>query len=298
MTATAPLRPSLPAAWLSAARPRTLGASLVPVAVGSAAAAAENAFQPAVALACALVALLLQLATNLANDALDFLAGVDRAGRAGPLRVTQAGWLAPRSVLTGAALCTALAAAVGLWLVARGGLPVAILGAACVAGAWSYSAGPFPLAARGLGELAALLFFGLIAVVATSALQSGAIRPLAVVASLPVGLLVATLMGVNNLRDIATDRAAGKRTLAVRLGEASWRRVLRGAVLAALAIPPLAALCLGLPGLLLSLLALPLARAWRVALDASSGPALNAVLAATARLHAVHGLLIAVGLLV
>lgn len=297
--AAAIARPSSARVWLHAARPRTLGASLVPVAVGSAAATELGDFHLWVFLLCAGVALLLQVATNLANDALDFMGGVDTRERRGPLRVTQAGWLDPASVLRAAIACLALAALLAIALVLRGGWPILLIGAISLLAAYAYSAGPVPLSSLGLGELAAFVFFGLVAVTGTAYLHTLGWSPFALIASVPIAALVTALMAVNNLRDIQTDRASGKRTLAVRMGAPATRALFAGLVVLAFAAAP--ALLLEprtSVAVLLPLLALPLAVALvQKLVKARTGDEFNLALVSTARLHALYGLLLVAGIL-
>jgi 1,4-dihydroxy-2-naphthoate octaprenyltransferase len=290
-------RPSPVRAWWSAIRPRTLGASLVPVAVGASLASAEGELRPAVALACALAALALQIGTNLVNDALDFLHRIDTPERLGPTRVTLAGWLSARAVLGGAGLAFAAALACGVYLVAVGGAPILWIGLASLLAAVGYSAGPFPLASHGLGELAAFVFFGVVAVAGSAYLHLDRLSGTALVASLPIAALVSAIMAVNNLRDIDTDLRSGKRTLAVRIGAPAARRMYAGLVASAYAGTLALAALLGSAWLLLPLASAPLALgAVRQLHQARGGPEFNLALARTARLHAVYGALLCVGL--
>jgi len=286
------------AAWYRAARPRTLGASLVPVLVGSAVAHAQGGLRPGVGLACAAAALLLQIAANWANDAQDFLAGVDTGARRGAPRASQSGWLRPQALLRGAVLAVAVAAAIGAWLVSVGGLPILVVGLLACAAALGYAGGPFPLAAHGLGEVAAFVFFGVVAVAGTSYLHAGTVSGLALAASVPVGALVTGIMVVNNLRDRETDAAAGRRTLAVRWGERLTRALFAVLLVSAFVAPPLLWLALGTgPWVMTSLVAAPLAvGAWRSLRGAHDGAAFEAALGGVARLHAAFGALFAVGL--
>lgn len=284
--------------WLHAARPRTLGASLIPVAVGSAAAAADTVVRLDVTLLCSIAALSLQVGTNLVNDALDFVHGIDGLQRTGPLRVTLAGWLSPSQVLGGAGAAFALATACGAALVQIGGAPILWIGLAALVAAVAYSAGPFPLASHGLGEAAAFVFFGLVAVNGTAYLHTGRLSELALWTSVPVAALVAGLMTVNNLRDIETDRASGKRTLVVRMGARATRAGFAGLLALAFGWPLV--LWLAVDGRLvffLPWLALPLAISLaRVLFQATTADEFNRALAGAARLHGVYGLLLAVGL--
>ncbi|HEX6276792.1 MAG TPA: 1,4-dihydroxy-2-naphthoate polyprenyltransferase, partial [Polyangiaceae bacterium] len=226
-------------AWVMATRPPTLLAAVVPVAVGTAVAAAEGSARTGPALAALVGALLLQIGANFANDVFDFEKGADTAERLGPVRAVQAGLLSPRSVRRGMFVVFALALLVGAYLTSVAGPAVVVIGLASIAAAVLYTGGPYPLGYHGLGELFVLLFFGFVAVAGTAFVQLGNVPGLAWWAAVPVGALATAILVVNNLRDIATDAPAGKRTLAVRFGE-------RGAVLeyvlcvaAAYAVPAL-----------------------------------------------------------
>jgi 1,4-dihydroxy-2-naphthoate octaprenyltransferase len=286
-------------AWLLAVRPRTWPASLVPVGVGTAVAAAEGRARPGVALAALATALALQVGSNLANDVYDFERGADSEARRGPLRVTQAGLLTPRAVRAGMGVAFALAAAAGLVLVARGGWPIAALGVLALLAAWAYTGGPLPLGYLGLGDPLVFVFFGLAAVAGSHYVQAGGLSALALAAALPLGLLATAILAVNNLRDRETDLAAGKRTLAARLGDLASRRYYALLVLGSYAVLPLLVVA-GAPvaAALLPLLSLPIA--WpllrRVARP-TEDDRLNETLAGTARLLAIHGALLVAGLL-
>ena len=290
--------PSKAKSWMLATRPRTLGASLIPVLVGSAAAHGEGLLSWPVAGACAAAALLLQVAANLANDALDFADGIDTKERRGPPRATQSGWLRQQHVLGAAGAALVLASAPGFYLVQVGGLPILMIGIFAAVCAVAYSGGPFPLASHGLGELAAFLFFGVIAVVGTTYLHTGALSTRALLASLPVAALVSALMLVNNLRDVESDAQTGKRTLAVRIGADRTRALYAALLMSAYMAPGVLWLTVQVsPSVWLPLLTLPLA--WREAAHlrrARRGDEFNVSLAGTARLHAIYGLLLAGGL--
>ena len=285
--------------WAQAARPKTLGGSIVPVLVGSAIASAQGAHRSRVTVVCLCAAVLLQIGTNLANDALDFARGVDTERRIGPRRVTQAGLVSYRSVVAAAGVAFGLATLCGIYLVAVGGIPILLIGLASIAAAVAYSGGPFPLASHGLGELAAFVFFGVVAVAGTTYLHTGELSGPALLAAVPVGALISSVMVVNNLRDIGSDAEVGKRTLAVRLGAARTLRLYVGLV--ALAFVWVGVLYLASPagmGALLCLasapLAVPAVRHLRVA---RTGEQFNACLAETARLHALYGGLLGLGFL-
>lgn len=295
MTDTAPTATSV---WIQAARPKTLVASLIPVLVGSSVALQQDRFVLWILVACCVSAAAMQIGTNLANDALDYLGGVDDETRLGPERVTASGLLNARSVLAGTMISFAVAIAAGILLVARGGVPIVVIGSLSILAAWAYSAEPFSLAARGLGEAAAFVFYGMVAVTGTAYLHSLTWLPIAFYSALPAGALSAALMAVNNLRDIAGDRASGKRTLAVRLGAERMQKLFRALILLAFTAPlALMLLTPVSPAVLLSLLALPLgiSLVQQVA-RASTGSEFNRALGATARLLTAHGLLLAVGI--
>lgn len=203
MTVAAALRPFQ--IWTMAIRPKTLPAAVAPVIAGTAVAIHEGGAHWPSAIFAMVTALLLQIAANLANDALDFRRGADTAERLGPVRTTSSGLVSAEAVLKATALVLGLAVLTGLPLVLRGG--------------W-----PFPLAYLGLGEVFVLLFFGLAAVAGTAWIQTGELTGLAIATSIPIGALAVAILVVNNLRDIHTDRQAGKRTVAVRLGERGTRR--------------------------------------------------------------------------
>ncbi|MCC6644223.1 MAG: 1,4-dihydroxy-2-naphthoate polyprenyltransferase [Polyangiaceae bacterium] len=284
-------------AWVLAARPQTLPVSMVPVAVGTAIAAARGGARPPVALACLGVSLLLQIAANLANDVFDFEKGADTAARLGPLRAAQAGLLTPRAMKVGLAVALALATATGLSLVLVGGWPVLALGALALLSAVAYTGGPYPLGYNGLGDVFVFGFFGVVAVVGTAALQTGAYDPVAFAAAAPIGALSTAVLVVNNVRDHETDVAAGKRTLVVRLGRRFGVAEYAALMLVAYATP------LGLVGaraaspvVLLPTLTLPFAVRLCLAVAEERGAKLNARLRATAKLMVAFGALFAAGL--
>ncbi len=283
--------------WTLAIRPRTLPAALAPVAVGSAVAQAEAAFRLLPALAALTGALLLQIAVNLANDYFDYKSGVDTAARLGPVRVTQSGLIAPPTVRN-AMLATLFAAGlVGCYLVVEGGWPIVLIGVASVAGALGYSGGPFPLASRGLGDLCVFIFFGPVAVIGTHYVQARSFSGSALIMSLAPGFLITAILVVNNLRDIDTDRAAGKHTLAVLGGPSFARREYALLLLLAYLVPP-GAYLIGLASIwiLLPLASLPLALGAVRLIFTTSGRDLNDGLGRTALLALIFSLLLAAGL--
>ena len=287
------------AAWIIAARPKTLAAAAAPVAVGTACAHAVGSFDPLPALAALAGAALIQIGTNLVNDAADFERGADTADRLGPPRAAVAGLLPVATIWRGAALCFGLAFAVGVYLVALGGWPIAALGLASIAAGYAYTAGPSALAYNGLADVAVMVFFGAVAVCGTALVQAGEVPEMARWAWLPVGSLATAMLAINNLRDRRTDRVAGKRTLAVRLGR-------RGAVIECVALfaiayaaPIVAALVYRAPALALPAITAPLAAApLRAITSGVEGAALNRTLEQTARLLAAHSAMLAAGIAV
>jgi len=293
------------AALLLASRPKTLPAAVVPVIVGSAVAHAHDGFALGPALAALAVALLVQIGTNYANDYFDFVQGADTEERIGPTRAVQAGLLTPGQMLAATVATFGLAAVAGAFLVAVGGWPMVWVGLSSIAaGVWYTAGGRWSMGYLGLGDLFAFAFFGPVAVVATAYAQTLVWLPAALFASLPIGFLVTAILVVNNYRDVDTDRAAGKHTLAVRFGRVFSRFEWIALVVAAFAAAPLHWL-LGYTGagpwLLLPLLALPLAAPpLRALLESHErdghGPRLNRALGQTAKLLLVYGALYALGI--
>lgn len=242
-----PPRPSA-AVWWQAARPRTLPAAAAPVLVGTALAAFRGVLAPLPALAALVGALLIQIATNLANDYFDFVRGADSEERVGPTRVTQAGLIAPAAIRRGMVVTLALALAVGTYLVWIGGWPIVIIGLASLACAVLYTGGPFPLAYHGLGDLFVFVFFGLVAVAGTYYVQALVFPVEAWWAGVGVGALSTALLVVNNLRDRETDARAGKRTMAVRLGRAGTQVEYLLLLLLAVLVPAVGVRIFGWPG--------------------------------------------------
>ncbi|MDO8611870.1 MAG: 1,4-dihydroxy-2-naphthoate polyprenyltransferase [Dehalococcoidia bacterium] len=284
--------------WLTAARPATLSAAVAPVLVGTALAAGEGEFRPLVFAATLAAALLIQIGTNLANDLFDYERGADNAGRLGPPRVTQSGLIPPEQVRATTYLAFAAAAAVGLYLVVVGGWPILAIGVASVAAGLAYTGGPWPLGYHGLGDIFVFLFFGLAAVAGTYYLQAETLSVLALLSAVPVGLTVTAILVINNLRDIETDRRAGKQTLAVRLGDRATRWQYALLVGGAYVLLPSLVLAGASAWVWLPWLTLPLGLGLcRSVLAGTGGRALNPVLKQTARLHLAFGSLLALGLL-
>ncbi|GAA3758729.1 1,4-dihydroxy-2-naphthoate polyprenyltransferase [Salinactinospora qingdaonensis] len=280
--------------WVAGARPRTLPNSIVPVAVGTGVALSVDALVWWKAALAAVVALGLQLGVNYANDYSDGIRGTDTE-RVGPTRLTAARLTAPRAVLTAAWACFSVAALVGLILVATSTWWLLLVGAAAIAAAWFYTGGSRPYGYRGLGEVSVFVFFGVVAVVGTVLVQVGSVPWQGWAAAVPVGLLSCSVLVINNLRDIDTDAATGKRTLAVLLGERATRRL----YLACIAGAHLVALvtAAATPWAALTLLAAPLALrpCTRVARGQREGDLILG-LAETGRFQLAFGALYTVGL--
>ncbi len=284
-------------AWFMAARPRTLVAGVVPVAVGSAVAVSEYAFRLLPALAALLGALLIQVGTNMANDYFDWKKGADTSERLGPARVTAQGLIAPEQVWWGAIACFAAAMVIGFYLVSVGGWPILVIGLLSIAAGYAYTGGPFPLGYNGLGDVFVMIFFGFVAVCGSYFVQTGRISSLVLAASVPVGALGVALLAVNNVRDADTDAKAGKRTLVVRFGRGFGRAEYVIMLLVAFAVP--AALWgsgAASAAVLVSYAAVPLAVPPLKRVLREQGATLNVALAGTAKLQWIFGLLFAAGL--
>lgn len=284
--------------WWHAARPNTLPASLAGVIVGlGAARGAGAAFRADTAAGCVAVALLLQVLANFANDLSDHRRGADTAERQGPMRVAATGLVSERQLEAAIAVTIAAVGAVGLWLAWVGGPVLVALGLLAVAAALAYTGGPWPYGYRGLGELFVFLFFGLVAVVGTAYLQAATLEPVFLAAAVPVGALTSAILVVNNLRDIPTDRAAGKRTVAVIVGERASAREWLALVALAFAVPVALVAAGWSPLLLATLLAAPLAvPLWRTVSGFGERRQLNGALRGTARLSLLVAVLLALGL--
>jgi 1,4-dihydroxy-2-naphthoate octaprenyltransferase len=294
--------PALPSpgsrrAWILAARPATLGAAVVPVAVGTAVAHAAGGLAWGPALAALSGSICIQIGTNFANDVFDHEKGADTEERLGPPRAAALGLLTGRQLYTGIAVVFGLALLCGVYLTAVAGWPVVAIGVASLLSGLAYTGGPYPLGYHGLGDVFVMAFFGFVAVCGTAFVQLGHVPELALWASVPVGALATAILVVNNVRDRETDVVAGKRTLAVRFG----RRGALGEYLALLVLSyavPVLLVATGRTGgwALLPLLTLPVAVLRLRALFAAVGKAHNPVLVGTAKLLLLYGALFAVGL--
>ncbi len=285
--------------WLVAARPRTLPAAVAPVLVGTSLAGYAHLFHPLRFVAALCGALFIQVGTNLSNDYSDARRGADTEDRLGPVRVTAGGLVPPRQVLVATYVSFGLAVLFGSYLIAVAGWQLLLVGAASILAGVAYTGGPRPYGYEGLGEVFVFLFFGLVAVTGSFFVQTRHLRWEAFALAVPVGLLAAAILVVNNVRDIDTDRRAGKRTLAVRLGRPRTRTLFAAIVYLAY---PLALLTWWFDGLtawlLLPWLTLPLAVPLvRVVRNRADGPSLNGALAQTGILQLAFCMLLAAGLL-
>jgi 1,4-dihydroxy-2-naphthoate polyprenyltransferase len=284
------------AEWVAGARPRTLGAAISPVLVGTAAAYADaDAVIWWRAVAALVVALALQIGVNYANDYSDGVRGTDTK-RAGPLRLTASGVAAPAAVRNAAALAFGVAAVVGLALAVAVDLRLLFVGAVAIAAAVLYTGGPRPYGYSGLGEVAVLVFFGFVATAGSAYVQLESVPTAAWWGAVGVGLLACAILLANNIRDVDTDRVAGKRTLPVRIGIAAGRGMFAGCVAGAF-------VAVGAVGVvhapaLIALAALPLAvQPVRFVMTRRDPPSLVAALVGTARLELVVAALLSLGLI-
>lgn len=266
--------------------------------MGSALAWRDGYFRLDVTLVCLLVALLLQIGSNLANDVFDFERGTDTAERLGPTRVTQAGLLTPFQVKYGMAVVFGLAGLLGLYLAWIGGWAIIMLGIAAIISAIAYTGGPFPLGYYGLGDVFVFLFFGVAAVAGTYYIQAGFVSSAARWMTIPPGLIITAILVVNNLRDLENDRKAGKHTLAVRLGERGTKlQYIICIVIAYLVLLPIIWIGVIPWTSLLAWLSLPIAIGAGKIVMTQTGRSLNAALAGTGQAALVFSVMFWIGLL-
>ena len=282
--------------WLHAIRPKTLIAGFAPVVLGTALAAADGILHwPSVPLII-LCSVLIQIASNFVNELEDFKRGADEQ-RVGPLRAVSAGLITPQSMRNASLMVVSLAFVLGLPLVYRSGLEVLLIGVVCLVMAWAYTGGPFPLAYRGLGDVFAFVFFGLIAVTGTYVVHASSWNADALFLSIGPGLLAANILGVNNIRDIQTDAEVGKRTLAVRIGSVPARWIYVVFTMLALIIPSLILSQHRGMWVWLPIVALPYGIVLSMLILKYHGAKLNAVLAGTALFYLLYTVLMSVGLI-
>jgi 1,4-dihydroxy-2-naphthoate polyprenyltransferase len=285
--------------WLMAARPRTLPAAVAPVLVGTALAGFAHVFHPLRFLAALIGAIFIQVGTNLSNDYSDARRGADTEDRLGPVRVTAGGLVPPRQVLIATYASFGVAVLAGIYLIAVAGWELLLVGAASILAGVLYTGGPRPYGYEGLGELFVFLFFGIVAVVGSFFVQVKHLHWEAFALAVPVGLLASAILVVNNLRDIDTDRRAGKRTLAVRIGRERTRDLYALMVYGAFVLVPVTWLFGPLkPWVLLAWLTLPVAASVvRVVRNRTDGASLNGALAQTGMLQLTFCVLLSAGLL-
>jgi 1,4-dihydroxy-2-naphthoate octaprenyltransferase len=297
---TASTRPSPLQVWLMAARPKTLGAAIAPVLLGTAMAYEASALHWPAALCALLGAVLIQVGVNYHNDYTDFVKGTDTEDRVGPTRVTQAGYVAPETMRRATIVVFALAVLAGVYLIVRGGWPVLLIGVLSIASAVLYTAGPYSLADTGLADLFVLIFFGPVAVGGTFYVQALTITWPVIVAGLGPGLLSEGILLVNNIRDLEGDRAAGKRTVPVRLGRRVGVMLYGACVIGAALVPVVLYALLGAhPWVLMAvpvvlLAAAPMRTLWRE----RRPERLNPLLAATGRVLMLYSVVFAWGWMV
>ncbi|MDY0088596.1 MAG: 1,4-dihydroxy-2-naphthoate polyprenyltransferase [Coriobacteriia bacterium] len=292
-------RPGPLGVWALAIRPKTLPAAAASVIIGTALAWYDGVFAPGPALAALLIALLLQIGSNLANDVYDDERGADTTERLGPVRVTQSGLLSRAQVKRGMAVVFGAAFVLGLYLTWVRGPMVLVVGIAAIIAAIAYTGGPWPLGYHGLGEVFVFLFFGVTAVVGTYWVQGGTPPLSAWLMSIPAGLLIVAILVVNNLRDIEQDRAAHKHTIAVRIGPAATRMEYAMCVAGAYLVVALGVAFDVVPvHAMASWLSIPLAYAtWRVVASREGRP-LNRALALTGQTTLLFAIFFAVGMVV
>lgn len=285
--------------WLMAARLRTLPAAIAPVLVGTALAGFGHVFHPLRFLAALLGAIFIQVGTNLSNDYSDARRGADADDRLGPVRVTAGGLVPPRQVLAATYVSFGLAVLAGVYLVVVAGWLLLVIGAASILAGILYTGGPRPYGYEGLGELFVFLFFGVVAVAGSFFVQVRHLDWEAFALSVPVGLLAAAILVVNNVRDIDSDRRASKRTLAVKLGRTNTRWLFAAVIYGAFLLAPVTWIFGPLkPWVMLTWLALPLATALvRIVRTHTDGPSLNGALARSGMLQLAFCVLLSAGLL-
>jgi 1,4-dihydroxy-2-naphthoate octaprenyltransferase len=291
--------PSPARVWWLALRPATLAAAVAPVLAGTAVAVHESGARPWAGIAALVIALALQIGVNLSNDYSDFVRGADTPQRIGPLRASASGVIAPERVKWAAIAAFAVAGIAGLALSFATDWRLLFVGAACLLAAWLYTGGPRPYGYMGLGELFVFVFFGLVATIGTVYVQELRITPLAVLAGCGIGFLATSILVLNNLRDIETDAAAGKRTLATRIGRGPTLALLLVLVCGAFAVP-IVILATRLAGITIMAMhfGIPIAAVpVRTAFATRSGPELVGALKRMAAAELAYALLMTLGLL-
>ena len=286
-------------AWILATRPKTLLAAFVPVIVGSSIALFDSSFNPFAALIALICSILIQAGTNFVNDLYDFMSGKDTKHRVGPTRVIAAGIISPKEMKIGIAVIFGVTFLLGLYLVYLGGWPILAIGLISIAAGFAYTAGPYPLAYNGLGDIFVFLFFGLVGTVGTYYVQTQTLTSLVFWASIPVGALITNILVINNYRDRIEDKQNGKNTLAVIFGERFTRlqyvlfMIISYGILFVVYFTHKDSIAVFLP-----ILSLPISIKLIKMIYTLEGQALNNTLALTAKLSAIYGLLFAAGILI
>ncbi|OGU30997.1 MAG: 1,4-dihydroxy-2-naphthoate polyprenyltransferase [Ignavibacteria bacterium GWA2_35_9] len=284
--------------WLLASRPKTLLASVVPVMVGTALAINVDKFNPLVTLVALVCSLLIQIGTNFTNDLYDFYKGADTVSRKGPVRVLAAGLISVKEMKTGIIIAFLSAFILGLYLVYIGGIIILAIGVLSILAGIAYTAGPYPLAYKGLGDIFVFMFFGLIGTMGTFYLQANELSLPAFLSSIPVGSLITNILVVNNYRDIETDRIAGKNTLAVKLGKTFTQYQFIFLIFVSFIVPLLLFLFFDFKfWIFLPYLTLPVVYKTISMLFTLDGVQLNETLELTAKLSAMYGILFSAGLM-
>jgi len=286
-------------AWVLASRPRTLAAAVVPVVIGTSIAVHDGVFNPLAALIALICSLLIQIGTNLVNDLFDFIRGSDKMNRIGPTRATASGLLTESEMKIGIYITFGLSFILGMYLVYVGGMFILFIGVISIIAGIAYTAGPFPLAYNGLGDIATFIFFGFAGTVGTYYAQSNTITPMSFWASVPVGALITNILVVNNYRDREEDRSNGKNTLVVIFGERFGRMQYLFFMILSYLTPVLVYFTFKKSILIfLPLLSLPLSIRLIRMIFTLRGSELNKTLELTAKLSAIYGLLFAAGILI
>ncbi len=283
--------------WIAAARPATLTAAFVPVAVGTACAIASGGFRVGAALAALFGAACIQIGTNFANDLFDFEKGADTEARLGPTRAVQAGHIQIAEMRWGVTIAFAFATLAGVYLTYLAGPVVILIGVLSLMSGLAYTGGPFPLGYHGLGDLFVFVFFGMVAVCGTALVQTGYVPTIAWWAAVPVGAIATCILAVNNIRDRETDESAGKRTLVVRFGRVGGVRQYNLLLVTAYVAPVFVAAHLESFLALLPWGTIPFAYQLSKRVASKDGKALNPLLVATAKLQLVFGVLFAIGII-
>jgi len=283
--------------WVIASRPKTLLAALVPVMVGSAVAFNEHKLVIIYSMVALICSVLIQVGTNYANDLYDFINGADNEKRKGPRRVLATGLITVKEMRLGIIFTFGLAFLFGLYLVYEGGIVILIIGVLSILAGLAYTAGPFPLAYNGLGDIFVFMFFGIVGTVGTYYLHTKELNLVSFIASVPVGALITNILVVNNYRDIEEDKAAGKYTLAVKFGRTFTRYQFISLTIISFLVPAVLYIFFNYSILIfLPYFTFPAAYKIIVMLYKLNGMELNKTLELAAKLSALFGILFSIGL--